>query len=56
MAGEHREPLIAVICPDGTLDADWAQQLLGHCPEGTGVLALPPSGREAARRVGVRLA
>jgi hypothetical protein len=56
VAGEHREPLIAVICPDGTLDADWAQQLLVHCPEGTGVLALPASGREAVRRVGIRLA
>lgn len=56
VAGEDRGPLIAVICPDGTLDADWAQRLLERCPEGTGVLALPPSGREAARQVGVRLA
>ena len=51
-----REPLIAVICPDGTLDADWAQQLLGHCPEGTGVLALPrPDARRPARRRAARL-
>jgi hypothetical protein len=56
VAGEDRAPLIAVICPEGTLDADWAQRLLEHCPEGTGVLALPPSGRDAARRVGVALA
>ncbi len=56
VAGERRAPLIAVICPDGTLDADWAQRLLDLCPEGTGVLALPASGREAARQVGVRLA
>ena len=55
-AGEDRAPLIAVVCPDGTLDADWAQRLLTQCPEGTGVVALPASGREAARRVGVRLA
>jgi hypothetical protein len=56
VAGEHLAPLIAVICPDGTLDADWAQHLLEQCPAGTGVLALPASGREAARQVGVRLA
>jgi hypothetical protein len=56
VAGERDVPLIAVICPEGTLDADWAQRLLEQCPEGTGVLALPASGREAARQVGILLA
>jgi hypothetical protein len=56
VAGEHPVPLIAVICPQGTLDADWAQRLLEQCPEGTGVLAFPAFGREAVRRVGARLA
>jgi SseB protein N-terminal domain len=56
VGGADRLPMIAVICPDGTLDADWAQRLLAQCPEGTGVLALPSAGREAASRVGVRLA
>ncbi len=55
VGGQDRAPLVAVICPEGTLDADWAQRLLEQCPEGTGVLALPASGREAARQVGIRL-
>jgi hypothetical protein len=49
-------PAIAVICPDGTLDAGWARRLLAVCPSGTGVIALPPEAREAVSRVGERLA
>lgn len=46
------EPAVAVICPDGTLDADWAQRLLAVCPPDTGVLALPAAGRRLVREIG----
>jgi hypothetical protein len=45
-------PAIAVICPDGTLDTDWAQRLLAACPEDTGVIALPSAARERLARIG----
>jgi hypothetical protein len=49
------EPAVAIICPDGTLDADWAQVLLAACPPGTAVLALPADSRPAVQQVGLAL-
>lgn len=52
---DQGEPVIAVVCPDGTLDADWAQVLLARCPAGTAVVALAPDSRPTVQQVGVRL-
>jgi hypothetical protein len=49
------EPVIAVVCPAGTLDADWARRLLAHCPEGTSILPVTPEGRHTVAEIGVRL-
>lgn len=49
------EPVIAVVCPAGTLDTDWAQRLLAHCPAGTSVLPLTPEGQDSVAAIGVRL-
>jgi hypothetical protein len=48
-------PAVAIVCPDGTLDADWAQRLLAACPSGTQLIALPPAARLAAARTGIQL-
>ena len=49
------EPVIAVVCPGGTLDTGWAQRLLAHCPEGTAVLPVTPDAQESVAAIGVRL-
>jgi hypothetical protein len=48
-------PAIAVICPEGTLNAAWAERLLSHCPPGTAVMALPVDARERLSQVGKQL-
>lgn len=45
-------PAIAVICPDGTLDTEWAQRLLAACPAGTGVIAVAPVTRAQLAVIG----
>ncbi len=50
------EAAVAVICPQGTLDADWAQRLLDSCPPATAVLALPLASRSGVAAVGIHLA
>ncbi len=49
------EPAVAVICPDGVLDTDWARRLLGECPSGTAVLPLTPAERGPVAAVGLPL-
>lgn len=52
---EAGAPAVAVVCPEGTLDADWAQRLLAACPADTEVIALPAEASTSAGRVGVQL-
>jgi hypothetical protein len=49
------EPVIGVVCPDGTLDSDWARSLLARCPAGTALMALTPDSRPTVSQVGIRL-
>ncbi len=49
-------PALAVVCPDGTLDAAWAQELLAHAPAGAQLMVLPPEAEDGVRPVGLLLA
>jgi hypothetical protein len=52
---EQGEPVLGVVCPDGTLDADWARELLARCPSDTALVALPPAASATVQQVGRRL-
>ena len=45
-------PAVAVICPEGTLDTAWAEQLVAACPAGTGIIAMPPDARGRLAQIG----
>ena len=48
-------PALAVVCPDGTLDAAWAQGLLDQAPAGTQLMVLPLQAEDGVRPVGLLL-
>jgi hypothetical protein len=52
---DRGSPAVAVICPDGTLDAVWARVLLQECPADTELLALPETAHAELHAIGTAL-
>jgi hypothetical protein len=48
-------PVLAIVCPDGTLDARWAEQLQAQAPQAQ-LMVVPGTAEADIRRVGVPLA
>jgi hypothetical protein len=46
---------LAVICPAGTLDSPWAEQLVQHAPPGAQLMLVTPDDEADILRVGVSL-